>query len=425
MKKPSANQEIKPLQQKLVDRLLETGRIQSAAVEAAFRAVPRHLFLPGFDLGRVYSDVAIPTKQLADGQAISSSSQPAMMAIMLEQLDLKPGQRVLEIGAGSGYNAALLAHLVGPSGSVITVDIDPEIVVGARQHLDAAGFERVQTICGDGIAGLSVGAPFACIILTVGTWDIAPAWVEQLQEGGKLVLPLALGQYGEQSVAFVKRDGRLISQSIESCGFMKLRGSLAAKSDFAIIPLGPEPGLILACPTGQVIDPDLVYHWLSGPAQDWDTGLEISRWESRPFGLTPWLRRFNGCTLRSFGPLADSPLVPHFAVKPGEWRFTSGVIGEQGVCLTMVSPDQPLALEAFHKGHRFRLYFRSYGPDQQLPRQLLAAIRDWDAAGRPKYKIERIQVFPPGAVFKLLPHQVPLAKRWTTLVLDLTYLPNN
>ena len=100
------------LRDALVRTLRESGALTDARVEAAFRSVPRHLFLPGVEIERVYRDEAIPTK-LADGIPISSSSQPAIMAIMLEQLDVQPGHNVLEIGAGTGYNAALLAYLAG------------------------------------------------------------------------------------------------------------------------------------------------------------------------------------------------------------------------------------------------------------------------------------------------------------------------
>src|SRR5712692_11171534 len=97
------------LQHELVDQLRAAGTIVSPAVESAFRTVPRHLFLPGVPVEDVYRDAAVTTKRV-DGVALSSSSQPSIMATMLEQLDLQPGHSVLEIGAGTGYNAALMAH---------------------------------------------------------------------------------------------------------------------------------------------------------------------------------------------------------------------------------------------------------------------------------------------------------------------------
>src|SRR5687768_1419512 len=130
------------LRDALVDGLVREGSIRSPAVEAAFRAVPRECFLPGVPLGRVYRDEAIVTHE-QDGVPISSSSQPAIMAIMLEQLAVEPGHRVLEIGAGTGYNAALLAQLVGPRGRVVTLDLDEPIVAEARANLAAAGIGGV------------------------------------------------------------------------------------------------------------------------------------------------------------------------------------------------------------------------------------------------------------------------------------------
>ncbi len=99
---------------------------------------------------------------------------------MLEMLDLQPGQHVLEIGAGTGYAAALMAHLVGETGQVVTIDLDEDIVNDARGHLKAAGIEHVQVICGDGALGWEEAAPYDRVVLTVGASDIAPAWREQI-----------------------------------------------------------------------------------------------------------------------------------------------------------------------------------------------------------------------------------------------------
>ncbi|MGH3885395.1 MAG: methyltransferase domain-containing protein [Pseudonocardiaceae bacterium] len=101
-----------------------------------------------------------------------------------------PGHRVLEIGAGTGYNAALLAHLVGPAGKVTTVDIDSKVVRGARECLAAAGYRGVSVVCGDGEFGYSDHAPYDRIVVTAGAWDLPPAWVDQLAAGGRLVVPL-------------------------------------------------------------------------------------------------------------------------------------------------------------------------------------------------------------------------------------------
>lgn len=193
------------LPQALVAELKNKGAIRTPPVETAFGAVPRHLFVPGVALDEVYRDQSIPTKRLA-GAVVSSSSQPAIMAVMLEQLALEPGHRVLEIGAGTGYNAALMAHIVGESGQVVTIDIDEDIVEDAREHLAAAGFKRVQAVCGDGGLGYAEAAPYDRIILTVGAWDLLPAWLEQLKPGGRLLFPLSLKGGVQVSAAFEQRD---------------------------------------------------------------------------------------------------------------------------------------------------------------------------------------------------------------------------
>jgi protein-L-isoaspartate(D-aspartate) O-methyltransferase len=215
------------LHQALVDKMKQMGFIRTPSVEAAFRAVPRHLFLPNVSAKKAYQDDAIVTKWLDNGQPISSSSQPTLMAIMLEQLDLKVGDRILEIGAGTGYNAALMAHIVGKTGEVIALDIDKDIVDNACENLELAGFQQVKVICTDGGFGYPNAAPYDRIILTVGAWDIIPAWQEQLKPNGRLLLPLTIKEDVEITVAFDLADGYLVSTSINPCGFMKLRGAFA------------------------------------------------------------------------------------------------------------------------------------------------------------------------------------------------------
>lgn len=225
----------------LVNHLQRQDLATNAAVADALRMVPRHLFLPDEPLDRAYADEAIVTKWSADRMPLSSASQPAMVAIMLEQLAVQPGMRVLEIGAGTGYNAALLAELVGPHGHVTTIDIDPDTVAAARQHLASAGIgpNRVHVICGDGALGWPSGAPYDRIILTVGAWDVAPEWVRQLTPQGRLVLPLALHTV-QLSVALDRQGETLLSASMRPCGFMRLRGPFA----------GPERLIELPATTG-------------------------------------------------------------------------------------------------------------------------------------------------------------------------------
>ncbi|MDQ6920210.1 MAG: methyltransferase domain-containing protein [Candidatus Dormibacteraeota bacterium] len=213
--------------QELVSHLIESGVLTDPAVTAAFEGVLRHHFLPGRRLAYVYEDAAIPTKTDEHGLALSSSSQPAIMALMLQQLALQPGQRILEIGAGTGYNAALMGRLVGPDGAVYTLDIDEEVCHQARANLGAAGAENVQVVDADGADGWPEQAPYDRLIVTASVADLAPAWLDQLADGGRLVVPLALAGPSHLCVAFVKRGRGLFSDGLSSCGFLPLRGEMA------------------------------------------------------------------------------------------------------------------------------------------------------------------------------------------------------
>jgi len=165
------------LQNALVEELKRKGYIRTPRVETAFRAIPRHLFVPGVPLSEVYSTRALMVKQTEDGQWISSSSSPSTMAIMLEQLALEPGHNVLEIGAGTGYNAALIGNMVGASGRVTAVEIDTDITDATRERVAEAGLKNVQVLCADGGYGYPDNAPYDRIILTVGAADILQSGV--------------------------------------------------------------------------------------------------------------------------------------------------------------------------------------------------------------------------------------------------------
>jgi protein-L-isoaspartate(D-aspartate) O-methyltransferase len=237
------------LRDALVAQLEQHRRLAAGPVVEALRVVPRHLFLPDVPLERAYADEAVVTKWGADHTALSSASQPAMIAIMLEQLDVAPGMRVLEIGTGTGYNAALLAHMVGLAGHIVTVELDAEIAAAAREHLAAAGLgpDRVTVITGDGALGWSAGAPYDRIILTAGAWDVAPAWFAQLCDGGRLVLPLALHTL-QMSAALERQGDVLRSTSLRPCGFIRLRGPFAGPEVVLTLPDLPGVKLLVEPP---------------------------------------------------------------------------------------------------------------------------------------------------------------------------------
>src|SRR2546430_12524284 len=140
----------------MVDQL-KIGLVITEAVERGLRALPREAFLPGTDLDRVYSGTVVPTKWDAGGMAISASSEVGVMAVMADQLALAEGQRVLEIGSGTGYNAALLASIVGERGRVTTVEIDPHLAARARGHLCRTGLDRQSTRLNSSHSQISYG----------------------------------------------------------------------------------------------------------------------------------------------------------------------------------------------------------------------------------------------------------------------------
>ena len=179
----------------------------------------------------MYRDRAVVTHRDGAGVAISSSSQPALVALMLEQLAVQPDMAVLEIGTGTGYNAALLGQLVGLGGTVLTVDVDPAVTGPAKRHLAAAGASNVEVITGDGW-NVETENRFDRVEATVGVWDLSPTWLAALEAGGVLVVPVWLRAGLQTSVAFRKVGGRLESVSVEACGFMRMRGPGAGEPTY-------------------------------------------------------------------------------------------------------------------------------------------------------------------------------------------------
>ncbi|MEU5698820.1 methyltransferase domain-containing protein [Streptomyces aurantiacus] len=180
---------------------------------AAFASVPRHLFVPYYYVGvrggyerrwgedpdprrreewlrGAYADSPLATR-MRDGELLSSSSQPSLMANMLAELEVREGDAVLEIGAGTGYNAALLSYRLGEE-LVTTVDLDPEITESARRHLAAAGY-RPAVVTGDGARGCPERAPFDRVIATCSLSSIPQAWLDQCRPGARILAPFATG----------------------------------------------------------------------------------------------------------------------------------------------------------------------------------------------------------------------------------------
>jgi len=285
--------EAERLRNALVDQIREAGDARTPAVETALRTVPRHLFVPGAPLEDAYANAPVNIKYDTDGTSISCASQPAIVALMLDQLEAQPGERILELGAGTGYNAALLAHLVGESGLVTTIDVDDDLVEGARAHLDAAGFTNVEALTRDGAVGHAEGAPYDRIIATVGAHGVPHAWLDQLAPGGRLVVPQRLKGSVSRSIAYEQRDGRWTSIGSRMNTFMPLRRGIA-DDDRRAIPLSRDGAVRLQAPTGQAIDADALAGVLEQPRTEEWTGMTVRVMES-----PEWMELFVSCSLPS------------------------------------------------------------------------------------------------------------------------------
>jgi protein-L-isoaspartate(D-aspartate) O-methyltransferase len=210
------------LRAQMVDRILSEQHLTPAA-EAALRRVERHRYVPAVPLAEAYEEKAVITWAFPDGTALSCASGPSIVAGMLNALDVNPRQRILEIGAGTGYNAALVATLAGDQGEVTTIDINAEVTAAARSNLDATGFGHVTVITRDGAIGAPEHGPYDRIIVTAGAWDIPQAWWDQLVPGGRLVLPLRW-RGTTRAIAFIKHGDHWQSDWVFLCGFVPMLG---------------------------------------------------------------------------------------------------------------------------------------------------------------------------------------------------------
>jgi protein-L-isoaspartate(D-aspartate) O-methyltransferase len=206
----------------LVAALQDEGCIRTPEVAAAFRAVAREHFAPGYPLDDVYGmHSAVVTKMGEHGRGTTSISAPWLQARMLEDAQIQPGQRVLEIGSG-GCNAAYMSSLTGPAGSVVTVDIDPWVTARAEQFLNEAGYTNVQVVTGDADHAADAYGPFDRVIVTVGVWD-AP-WARLLTEGGRMVIPVMVATF-TRSVTFTRTGDVWTGENPVVCGFVMLQGA--------------------------------------------------------------------------------------------------------------------------------------------------------------------------------------------------------
>jgi protein-L-isoaspartate(D-aspartate) O-methyltransferase len=207
------------LRREMVERQLRKRGIRDERVVAAMLSVPRHEFVPAELAGEAYSDRPLP---IGHGQTIS---QPFMVAAMTEALQLSGSERVLEIGAGSGYQAAVLSLLAR---EVHTVEMHEDLAVDTRERLRRLGYGNVQVHVGDGTLGWPDQAPFEAIVVTAAAPEIPPPLAAQLAEGGRLIVPVGTAE--EQRLLRVeKRDNVLLKRTLHHCRFVPLIGQYGWK----------------------------------------------------------------------------------------------------------------------------------------------------------------------------------------------------
>jgi protein-L-isoaspartate(D-aspartate) O-methyltransferase len=392
------------LRNRMVDHIAAAGYLDSARVERALRTVPRHLFVPDASLADAYADKSIITKPGGpDGRPASCASVPTVVTMMLGQLDAGEGDRVLEIGAGTGYNAALLAELVGETGQVTTIDIHPDVTEQAQRALEATGYSRVCVLTGDGALGAPIQAPFDHIIVTVGPWDLPPAWREQLAPGGRLVVPLHWrGQ--ARSVAFVHEDGILRAVDSRLCGFIPMIGDGQDGERTGQI----ANGVALHFDRDQPIDPAALQGVLDRPRITVWSGASVVPNESTDL-IWPRLTGAESGTCRF---AANDAAVEAGLCHPAFTHRSPALVDQDSLAyLALRGPD------ADATERRWELGATGHGPTgAELAQRLCEHIRRWD---HDRNAQPAITAYPAGAPDQDLADGVVIDKQFIRLVVSI------
>ncbi|MGH3678714.1 MAG: methyltransferase, FxLD system [Natronosporangium sp.] len=351
------------LRQAMVAALRDEGMITTDSVATAMNAVPRHAFAPGEPLEKVYqTNTTLVPKTDANGRQTSVVSASHIQAIQLEQADVRPGMNVLEIGSG-GYNAALVAELVGPAGSATTVDIDADIVERARAGLGRAGYEQVNVVLADAEHGVPQHAPYDRIIVTVGAWDIPPAWLDQLTLTGRIVVPLRFAGI-TRLIAFDRSPGRpvLTAGNYRLGSFVPMQGDGAATEQ--LIAVTPDIGLRLDQQSTATFDVPALRKALHSPP--------VESWSGAPFDMPDELELF----LLTSGP--ELPML-HAAqaaidqgVVNGTVRIGTPALVRGGSFAYRIKRENAETVSGYETG------VVAHGPEaEQVGSELLTMIRSW------------------------------------------------
>ncbi|MBT2380524.1 methyltransferase, FxLD system [Streptomyces sp. ISL-111] len=359
------------LRNKVVDELRAGGDISSPEIEAVMRKVPRHAFIPDTPLDKAYDTyAAVITKTDEHGVQLSSVSAPQIQAMMLEQAQVKPGMRVLEIGSG-GLNAAYLAELVGERGEVVTVDIDPVVTERAHRLLDEHGYGRVRVVTADAAEPIPDLGEVDVVMVTAGAWDIAPVWTAQLKQGGRLVVPLRMRGL-TRSVAFTQITGEhgpyLESVSALICGFVPMQGSTAHREELLLVNGTPEIGLKFD--DGLPADPHRLDNAVTFPRHELWTRVVIGLSE-----LIDTLQMAMAISLPGFCTMAVDEDLDTGLVAPVNKRFALAAVEDDtfAYLVTRRTEDNKHIEYGVH----------TLGPNaKQFADQVADVLRDWEASRR-------------------------------------------
>jgi protein-L-isoaspartate(D-aspartate) O-methyltransferase len=347
----------------------------SRQVEQVLRKVPRHVFVPEVSLEDAYAtDYAPPIQRAEDGLITSSMSAVRVQAMMLDQAGLEPGMRVLEIGSG-GYNAALIAELVGADGEVTTIDIDPDITDRARRYLDEAGYEDVRVVTGDAEYGVPEFAPYDRIIVTVRAWDLPPAWTAQLTDEGRLVTPMRLRGVN-RTVGLDRAGDHLVSRPDHHLTvFVPMQGA-GAHEERGIAVQGDDIALYSA---QEPVDVAALGRALHGPRTEFWPGIEFTY----PDRLHLWIAGH-----------ADRYALLHVAGDVLE-HGPAGPLARQPVPVVLADDGSVAVRTKRDRGDgRFEIGVFAYGPHgEDAAQDYIEVLRAWD---RHDGSMARIEVWPSG-----------------------------
>ncbi|RKN11056.1 methyltransferase, FxLD system [Streptomyces radicis] len=352
------------LREALVTRLTGRGHLRTPEVTAAFRDTERHRFLPGVDLKKAYAEDAVPIKHDEDGEMISCISAPQIVATQLEQLGAEPGHKILEAGAATGYNAALLGRLVAPGGHVWTVDVDEDLVDRASENLAHAGASNVTAVLADGAVGLPQEAPFDRIQFTVGAGDVPVRLLDQLAPGGRLILPMRIRGSISRSFAFERDGDTWRTVSCEMATFVPLRKG-ACDDIYTLVPMEGEGNVRLETFSEQHVDRDAIRTVLDQEQVTAYTDVKFRK--GAPF---EWLYLYLASVLP--GGLSRMPgqrpgFTPHFP-----WGSMAALDGDTLAYLTLRNGED-------EQGWYGQIGVISHGPRAtELADQVATEITEWD-----------------------------------------------